>query len=112
MRPRACDSDSPDRAFARQHLRSDFGKTESSVIIGTREIGGEAPYILLGFRDGVTEADFRRITELQDTQGQIGALNRIAVHPGDVYMVPAGVPHAIGAGVFMVEVQEPTRISP
>jgi mannose-6-phosphate isomerase len=98
----------PTRAFARQHLRSDFGKTESWIIIGTREIGGEAPYILLGFRDGVTEADFRRITELQDTQAQVGALNRIAVHPGDVYLVPAGVPHAIGAGVFMIEVQEPT----
>jgi mannose-6-phosphate isomerase len=98
----------PTRAFARQHLLSDFGKTESWVIIGTREIGGEAPYILLGFRDGVSEADFRRITELQDTQAQVSALNRIAVHPGDVYMVPAGVPHAIGAGVFMIEVQEPT----
>jgi mannose-6-phosphate isomerase len=98
----------PNRAFARRHLQSDFGKTESWIIIGTREIEGELPYILLGFRDGVTEADFRRITELQDTQAQMSALNRIAVHPGDVYMVPAGVPHAIGAGVFMIEVQEPT----
>ena len=98
----------PNRAFARQHLQSEFGKTESWIIIGTREIEGELPYILLGFRDGVTEADFRRITELQDTQAQIRALNRIAVHPGDVYLVPAGIPHAIGAGVFMIEVQEPT----
>jgi mannose-6-phosphate isomerase len=98
----------PTRTFARQYLRSDFGKTESWIMIGTREIGGELPYILLGFRDGVTEADFRRITELQDTQAQSSALNRIDVHPGDVYMVPAGVPHAIGAGVFMIEVQKPT----
>ena len=98
----------PNRAFARRHLQSDFGKTESWIIIGTREIEGESPYVLLGFQDGVTEADFRRITELQDTQAQVNALNRIAVHPGDVYLVPAGVPHAIGAGVFMIEVQEPT----
>jgi mannose-6-phosphate isomerase len=28
----------PTRDFARQHLRSDFGKTESWIIIGTREI--------------------------------------------------------------------------
>jgi mannose-6-phosphate isomerase len=98
----------PTRAYARQYLQSDFGKTESWIILGTRELGGESPYILLGFRDGVTEADFRRITELQDVQAQSSALNRIDVHPGDVYMVPAGVPHAIGAGVFMIEVQEPT----
>jgi mannose-6-phosphate isomerase len=98
----------PTRAFARQHLHSDFGKTESWIIIGTREIEGESPYILLGFKDGVTATEFRRITQLQNTQAQLAALNRIAVHPGEVYMVPAGVPHAIGAGVFMVEVQEPT----
>jgi mannose-6-phosphate isomerase len=98
----------PTRAFARQYLRSDFGKTESWIIIGIREIEGESPYILQGFKDGVNATEFRRITELQDTQAQIDALNRIAVHPGDVYMVPAGVPHAIGAGVFMIEVQEPT----
>lgn len=98
----------PTRAFARQYLHSDFGKTESWIIIGTREIEGEPPYILLGFKDGVTATEFRRITELQDAPAQIDALNRIAVHPGDAYMVPAGVPHAIGAGVFMVEVQEPT----
>ncbi len=98
----------PTRAFARRHLHSDFGKTESWIIIGTREIGGESPYILLGFKDGVTAAEFRRITAAQDARAQIDALNRIAVHPGEAYMVPAGVPHAIGAGVFMVEVQEPT----
>ena len=98
----------PDRAFARRHLRSPFGKTESWIVLGTREIAGEAPYLLFAFREGVTETEFRRMTELQDTSAQIAALNRIAVRPGDVYFVPAGVPHAIGPGVFMVEVQEPT----
>jgi mannose-6-phosphate isomerase len=98
----------PTRTFARRHLHSDFGKTESWIIIGTREIEGESPYILLGFKDGVTATEFRRITDLQDTPAQVDALNRIAVHPGEAYLVPAGVPHAIGAGVFMVEVQEPT----
>lgn len=98
----------PTRAFARRHLHSDFGKTESWIIVGTREIEGESPHILLGFRDGVTAADFRRIVAAQDTRAMIDALNRVAVHPGEAYLVPAGVPHAIGAGVFMVEVQEPT----
>jgi mannose-6-phosphate isomerase len=30
------------------------------------------------------------------------------VEPGDCYVVPAGTPHAIGAGVFMMELMEPT----
>ena len=32
----------------------------------------------------------------------------IPVQPGDCYVVPAGTPHAIGAGIFMMELQEPT----
>jgi mannose-6-phosphate isomerase len=98
----------PDRAFARQYLHSDFGKTEAWLVIGTRVIDGERPYILFGFREGVTEQEFRRITRAQDTRAQIESLNRIEVSPGEVYLVPAGTPHAIGSGVFVVEVQEPT----
>jgi mannose-6-phosphate isomerase len=98
----------PDRGFARRHLGANFGKTESWIILETRPIAGEAPYLLFGFKDGVTEAEFRRLTKQQDTAGQIAALNRLAVQPGEVYLVPAGVPHAIGPGVCMVEVQEPT----
>jgi hypothetical protein len=55
----------------------------------------------------VTNAEFRRITLAQDTRAQVDALNRIEVQPGEVYLVPARTPHAIGSGVFVVEVQEP-----
>jgi mannose-6-phosphate isomerase len=98
----------PDRAFARQYLYSDFGKTEAWLVIGTRVIDEERPNILFGFCEGVTELEFRRITRAQDTRAQIESLNRIEVSPGEVYLVPAGTPHAIGSGVFVVEVQEPT----
>jgi mannose-6-phosphate isomerase len=98
----------PDARFAREHLRSRFGKTEASLILATRSIDGVAPYMLLGFREGVTEAEFRRIVEAQDIPAQIEALNRVEVKPGDVYLVNGGTPHAIGPGVFMIEIQEPT----
>jgi mannose-6-phosphate isomerase len=98
----------PDRAFARQYLGSDFGKTESWLILATRTIDGTAPSILFGFREGVTEAAFRRVVQTQDIPAQVAALNRLEVQPGEVYLVSAGTPHAIGSGVFMVEVQEPT----
>lgn len=98
----------PDAAFARRHLDSPFGKTESWIVLATRRIDGEAPYILLGFRDGVTEEAFRTLVRTQDIPGQIAALNRVAVRPGEVYLVAAGTPHALGPGVFLVEVQEPS----
>ena len=100
----------PDRAFARQYLCSDFGKTESWLILGMRVIGGVPPYILFGFREGVTEAAFRRMVQAQDIPAQVAALNRLEVQPGEVYLVSAGTAHAIGSGVFMVEVQEPTDL--
>jgi mannose-6-phosphate isomerase len=98
----------PNRAFARQYLRSNFGKTESWLILATRTIDGTPPYILFGFQEGVTEEAFRRMVQAQDIPAQVSALNRLEVRPGEVYLVSAGTPHAIGSGVFMVEVQEPT----
>lgn len=100
----------PDAAFARKHLGSNFGKTEASLVLATRAIDGVAPYALFGFRDGVTEEEFRRIVRSQDIPAQIAALNRVEVKPGDVYLVSAGTPHALGPGVFMIEIQEPTDL--
>jgi mannose-6-phosphate isomerase len=100
----------PDAAFARRHLRSNYGKTEAWLILATRSIDGVSPHMLFGFRDGVTEAEFWRAVQAQDIQAQIAALNRVEVKPGDIYLVSAGTPHALGPGVFMIEIQEPTDL--
>jgi mannose-6-phosphate isomerase len=100
----------PDQAFARRHLGSPFGKSEAWIILATRPAVDELPYILLGFRDGVTEADFRRAVRDQDTRALVQSLNRVPVHPGEVYLLDAGTPHALGPGVFLVEIQEPTDL--
>ncbi|MFA5027160.1 MAG: class I mannose-6-phosphate isomerase [Candidatus Methylomirabilota bacterium] len=98
----------PTPAFSRAHLGSPYGKTEAWMILATRTIDGVSPYILYGFREGVGEADFRSATARQDVPALVAALNRLEVHPGEVYLVPAGTPHALGPGVLLVEVQEPT----
>jgi mannose-6-phosphate isomerase len=41
----------------------------------------------------------------------LDALNELTVGPGDCFFVPAGLPHAIGEGVFLLEVQEPSDLS-
>jgi mannose-6-phosphate isomerase len=38
-------------------------------------------------------------------------MHAVAVRPGDSVLVPAGTPHAIGEGVFCIELQEPTDFS-
>jgi len=100
----------PDAAFARQHLGSAFGKTEASLILATRSIEGVAPHMLLGFRDGVTPDEFRRLVRDQDIPAQVAALNQVQAEPGDVYLVRGGTPHALGPGIFMIEIQEPTDL--
>ena len=47
----------------------------------------------------------------QDTDALLGTLNRISVRVGDTVYVPAGLPHALGAGVLIAELQEPTDLS-
>lgn len=41
----------------------------------------------------------------------LDAMNRIGVAAGDVFYLPTGVPHAIGPGILLTELQEPTSFS-
>jgi mannose-6-phosphate isomerase len=96
----------PSREYVQKYLKKTFGKTEAYIILNTRRINGEEPYILLGFKQKTNPHNFQRLIEKQDIPAQIDLLHRITVQPGDVFFVPAGTLHAIGAGVFMIEVQE------
>jgi mannose-6-phosphate isomerase len=98
----------PDDCFAQAHLGRGCGKTEAWVIVGTAGRTGE---VFLGFRQEVPEAVLAGWVERQDTGSLLGALNRVPVAAGDAVLVPAGVPHAIGAGILLVELQQPTDLS-
>lgn len=98
----------PDNAFANTWFRSPFGKTEAWYVLGRRDGGAEPPYVLLGFKPGVTRETWRALFEDQDIQGMVNALHRIPIHEGQVLLVEAGTPHAIGEGCFLIEIQEPT----
>ena len=50
-------------------------------------------------------------TATQDRDALLGAANRIEAHAGESVVVPAGLPHAIDPGVFLVELLEPTDFS-
>jgi mannose-6-phosphate isomerase len=98
----------PDRSFSQAHLGSRYGKTEAWLIL---ETSVEPASVWLGFRDGVDADELSGWVGEQDVDRLLGGLNELSVAPGDVVYVPAGLPHAIGEGIFMVEVQEPSDFS-
>ena len=81
-----------------------FGKTEMWYVINA------APKAKLysGFAVQSSPEDYvRRIEE-----GTIvDALAEYEVHPGDVFFLPAGRVHAIGAGCFIAEIQQTSNIT-
>lgn len=93
----------PSQGFARDHLDCVHGKTEAWLVLRAPSNGA----VHLGFSRDVAAEELRGWVDAQDTAAMLSALNRIPVGVGDAVLVPAGVPHAIGAGVFMVELQEP-----
>ena len=98
----------PTKEDALRHLCSAYGKTEAWLVLATRKVNGEDPYLLVGFNERLDKETFmRECLEGQFTSG-LSMLNRIDVKPGDTIIIRGGVPHAIGPGVTMVEVMEPS----
>jgi mannose-6-phosphate isomerase len=98
----------PDDAFAKQHFDSHFGKTEAWIVVGTY---GDDPRVYPGFKETLSKATVSEWTREQDVPSMLGALNSVPVTAGDTVYIPAGLPHAIGEGVFVVELQQPTDFS-
>jgi mannose-6-phosphate isomerase len=97
----------PGTAFARQHLDSTHGKTEAWLIVEA-DPGAE---VRVGFKEEPDPDTLARWVADQDSQAMLDALHPLAVKAGDAVFVPAGTAHAIGAGILMVELQEPTDFS-
>lgn len=97
----------PTRAFGRDHLGSLFGKTEGWIIMDA----APGSRVWLGMSDDIDRATLRRWIERQDAASMLAAMNEIEVGVGQVVFVPAGIPHAIGPGVMLTELQEPTAFS-
>jgi len=97
----------PTIPFAQKHLNSNSGKTEAYVILSIRD-DVKQPYIYMGFQNPPEKEEFKRMIEDQDEEAIIACFEKIPINPGDVFIVPGGMPHAIGEGVFMIEIMEPT----
>ena len=97
----------PDKKMAKELFHSLFGKTECWHILKTRK-SEESAHIYLGFKPGITKEIWKTCFENQDYETMLSLLNKIPVKSGDTYLISGGVPHAIGAGCLLIEIQEPT----
>jgi mannose-6-phosphate isomerase len=97
----------PDAAFAADRLGAENGKSEAWLIIATE---GERPLLHVGFREDMDVSTLAGWIETQDVASMLAAMNEMPVVYGDCIFIPAGTPHAIGEGILMVEVQEPSDL--
>lgn len=97
----------PNRAFARAHLGLAHGKTEAWYVLDAPD-GAE---VGVGFAETTSLGQVEAWVADRDSDALLGALRRRAVRAGDAMLVPAGLPHSVDAGVFVLELQEPTDLS-
>lgn len=88
----------PSDATARRE-NGEQGKTEMWYVVDCEP--GSTLY--LGFSRAVTPEE---LTERARNGTICEVLNRVRVHPGDVFFVTPGTIHAIGAGILVAEIQQ------
>jgi mannose-6-phosphate isomerase len=97
----------PDRDFAAAHLGSASGKTEAWVILEAEP----AAAAHVGFAREVGADELAELVAAQELTRFTEIMNRLPVDAGDSIYVPAGLPHVIGSGIFLLELQESSDLS-
>ncbi|MDR1610876.1 MAG: class I mannose-6-phosphate isomerase, partial [Candidatus Symbiothrix sp.] len=87
-----------------QKRHNSFGKTEMWYVIKAEP----GAYLYSGFSQAITPGQYLKSLE-DDTF--INYLQKHEVKSGDVFFLPAGRVHAIGAGCFIAEIQQTSNIT-
>jgi len=93
----------PNDSLAKQRHNS-FGKTEMWYVVRATQ----GAYLYSGFARSMTPEEY--VSSLEDDTF-IDYLQRHEVTSGDVFFLPAGRVHAIGAGCFIAEIQQTSDIT-
>lgn len=93
----------PDDEYAQEH-EGDNGKTEMWYVIDAEE----GASLIYGFKHKVTEEILRHALETGTLDKH---LQKVEVHKGDTYFVPAGTIHGIGRGILIAEIQESSNVT-
>lgn len=93
----------PDDLYAQEH-EGDNGKTEMWYVIDAEE----GASLIYGFKHKVSEEILRKALKTGTLDKY---LQKIQVHKGDTYFVPAGMVHGVGAGILITEIQESSNVT-
>lgn len=96
----------PTVKFAKENLNSHFGKTECWYFLDCEKDA----CVYLGFKEGVTKSEWKEAMLKQDSDELLSMICKVPVKRGDFIFVDGGIPHAIGAGCFIIELQEPSDL--
>lgn len=96
----------PDDAYAKGHEADTgfLGKSEAWYILEAAP-GAE---VIWGFKDALTPEEVRRAVQEERLEAH---LNHVPVRAGEVVYNPAGTVHAIGAGIFLFEIQQSSDLT-
>ena len=93
----------PNDDLAKERHNS-FGKTEMWYVMEAEDDGG----LIVGFNKNTSKDEY--IKHLEE-KTLFDILNQEKVKKGDVYFIPTGRIHAIGAGVLLAEIQQTSDIT-
>ncbi|WP_298648700.1 type I phosphomannose isomerase catalytic subunit [uncultured Proteiniphilum sp.] len=93
----------PDDALAKERHGS-FGKTEMWYVINA----APGAFLYSGFQESITPEEY---PETVKNNTFTDKLKKYDVKAGDVFYLPAGRVHAIGAGCFIAEIQQTSDIT-
>ncbi|MEG1613717.1 MAG: mannose-6-phosphate isomerase [Clostridia bacterium] len=96
----------PTPEFSKKYFNISYGKTEAWLVIATRPNAK----IFFGFNDKISVAKLSELEEKSLVEKDImsSVLASVDAKVGDIYLIRAGLVHAIGAGCTIIEIQEPT----
>ena len=80
-------------------VEGEYGKTEMWVIVDCEP----GAFLYFGVNRLVSKEEFCQRIEDNTV---LEVLNKVEVHPGDVFFIQAGTIHAIGAGILICEIQQ------
>ncbi len=93
----------PDDEYSLAH-EGELGKTEMWYIMDAEEDAR----LVYGLKEGCTVEEFANAVHEGRTEEM---LNFVPVHKGEVYFIPSGQVHAIGAGILIAEIQQNSNIT-